>query len=43
MFLITNIQESTVHTKFEGMFMIYPHKKFYMLSSNGSLVITVKL
>jgi uncharacterized membrane protein YobD (UPF0266 family) len=32
-----------VHIKFVGIFMTYLHTQFHMSSSNGSLVISIKL
>jgi hypothetical protein len=41
MFIITDIQ--TIHTEFLLMFMICMHIKFHKPSSNGLLVIAIKL
>jgi hypothetical protein len=42
MFIIVDLQ-TIFHRQFVGMFMIYFRTKFKMFSSNGSLVISVKL
>jgi hypothetical protein len=42
MFVITVLQ-AVIHTRFVGMFTIYICTKFYEPSSNGLLVIGIKL